>query len=256
MIKNHSDRPTVHLLWTGGWDSTFQLLLLLLIHRQEVIPIYLIDAERRSTGMEIRTMKRIKDLILSEYPNTSELFKPTRFYSMADIAPDMEISDAFQAVLDKNFLGSQYEWLPRFCKEKKISDLQLCIHLDDKAHFVIEQLVSEKTDEQQSFFYVDRKYKNLPEYTIFSYFSFPLFNLSKKGMAGIAHKQKWERIMDMTWFCHNPTRKLKPCGVCNPCLYTIEEGLGYRISIGRRTFSFFYRHILKPMKKIIVSVLR
>lgn len=34
-------------------------------------------------------------------------------------------------------------------------------------------------------------------------------------------------IMNLTWFCHNPMNG-KPCGQCNPCKYTIEEGLTYR----------------------------
>ena len=57
-----SDKENVALLWTGGWDSTFQLLQLLIIHRRRVTPFYLLDEERRSTGVEIRTIKRIKGL--------------------------------------------------------------------------------------------------------------------------------------------------------------------------------------------------
>ena len=74
-----SDSQNVNLLWTGGWDSTFQLLQLLLIHRRRVTPLYLIDAERRSTGVELLTMKRIKDHLWNEYPHTRELLQPTRY---------------------------------------------------------------------------------------------------------------------------------------------------------------------------------
>lgn len=30
----------VKMLWTGGWDSTFQLLELLFVQKSEVIPYY------------------------------------------------------------------------------------------------------------------------------------------------------------------------------------------------------------------------
>lgn len=37
---------THHLLWTGGWDSTFRVLQLLLCSRDAVQPHYIIDPER------------------------------------------------------------------------------------------------------------------------------------------------------------------------------------------------------------------
>ena len=43
------DRTTpVQILWTGGWDSTFRLLQLLLELKLEVIPHYVIDDTRES----------------------------------------------------------------------------------------------------------------------------------------------------------------------------------------------------------------
>ena len=37
-------------------------------------------------------------------------------------------------------------------------------------------------------------------------------------------------MISKTWFCHNPIRG-KPCGYCNSCMYTIEEGLYERFGI-------------------------
>ncbi len=91
-----SKEPAANLLWTGGWDSTFQLLQLLLVQRRQVTSFYLIDAERPSTGVELQTMKRIKERILKNYPHTRELLQPTRFFAAADVAPDVEITAAFQ----------------------------------------------------------------------------------------------------------------------------------------------------------------
>ena len=49
MKKENFPKGNVNILWTGGWDSTFQLLSLLLLHGRKVTPYYLIDAERLST---------------------------------------------------------------------------------------------------------------------------------------------------------------------------------------------------------------
>ena len=257
MKEVFSDKENVALLWTGGWDSTFQLLQLLIIHRRRVTPFYLIDAERPSTGAEVWTMKRIKDRLLKEYPHTHGLLQPTQYFAVADISPDSEITEAFQSVLKEKFMGSQYDWLARFCKENGMTDMQLCIHRDDKAHSVIEQIVSESTDDLQTVFRVDPKFKETKEYVLFRYFSFPIFRLSKIQMSAIANKQGWGKIMDMTWFCHNPTDNMEPCGKCNPCLYTIEEGLGWRIPV-RSRMVFFHTPLIRPLKspaKIILSKL-
>ena len=53
--------PSVHLLWTGGWDSTFRLLQLLLQQRVPVVPHYLVDDTRPSAQTELRTMACIRD---------------------------------------------------------------------------------------------------------------------------------------------------------------------------------------------------
>ena len=250
-----SEDENVKLLWTGGWDSTFQLLRLLIIHRRSVTPFYLTNANRRSADMEILTMKLIRDRLLKEYPYTRELLQPTQYFLVKDISPDSEITEAYQSLRKEKFMGIQYEFLPRFCKEKGITDIQLCIHHDDKAHFVIEQIVSESNRGFQTVFHIDQKFKDMNEYVLFQYFSFPIFNLSKLQMSELADEQGWKKIMGMTWFCHNPTKNMQPCGICNPCLYTIEEGLGWRIPMKSRIISFFYREIIWPLRSLAKTVI-
>ena len=245
-----SDKEDVALLWTGGWDSTFQLLQLLLVQRRRVTPFYLMHPKRLSTDKEIRTMKRIQDHILKEYPHTFELLHPTQYFSATDIPPDPEISETYQSLRKENYMGRQYDWLSRFCKANGIADIQLCIHRHDKAHFFVEQIVSEGIDGLQTVFRVDPKFKNRKEYVLFRYFSFPIFELSKVEMAAVADKRGWKEIMNMTWFCHTPTKNETPCGKCNPCLYTIEEGLGWRIPLKGRIVSVLYRGLVRPLRSL------
>jgi hypothetical protein len=249
-----SDKKNINLLWTGGWDSTFQLLQLLLVHRCRVTPFYLIEEERHSTGIEILTMKRIKDRIFKEYPHTQELLQPFRYFSVSDISPDTEITEAYRSILNVKYIGIQYDWLARFCKENLITDIQLCIERHQhysQTRFNPTEIVSESNNGLQTAIRIDPKFKMMSEYVLFQYFSFPIIKLTKIQMFDIAKKQGWENIMDMTWFCHTPTRRMKPCGVCIPCLLAIQDGLGWRVPLGSRISSFFFRSLIKPSKTLV-----
>jgi hypothetical protein len=247
-VKQSVGNEHTNLLWTGGWDSTFQLLQLLTVHRRQVRPFYLIDANRPSTGVELKTIKAIRDRILMRYSYTQELLQPGYYFARADLAPDPEITEAFRAILQEKKMGSQYEWLARFCKQNALTDLELCIHRDDKAHRVIERLVSKCDTCAHSSYHLEPRHKLTKEYTLFGYFYFPIFNLSKLEMAAIAREQGWGDIMEMTWFCHRPKRDMKPCGSCKPCIYTIEEGLGWRVPFSSRVAYYFQNRIVWRLK--------
>jgi hypothetical protein len=251
-----TDNDSVALLWTGGWDSTFQLLQLLLGERRRVTPYYVIAPQRPSTGVELWTMKRIKEHLIKEYPHTRELFQPTQYFDFVDILPDAEITEAFESLLKEKYMGSQYDWMARFCKQRGISDMQLCIHQDDKAHEVLEHVVSKNDQEPYPVFRLDPQLSRPSDVTVFCYFTFPIFDLSKIEMSAIADEQGWQPMMNMTWFCHTPTRSMKPCGICNPCLYTIEEGLGWRIPVRSRVSSFVHRSLYAPAKLSAKSMLK
>ena len=59
---------------------------------------------------------------------------------------------------------------------------------------------------------------------------------------------KYEDIMNLTWFCHTPIDG-KPCGKCNPCRYTIEEGLRERF-----TRIALMRYYLQKIKDILYKI--
>jgi len=254
-----TSRPASHdpvpLLWTGGWDSTFQLLRLLLQQRRSVQPYYLEDGTRPSTGVEIATMARIRETLAHHFPHTGEAFRPTRYCRVAELPEDAEIERAYAQVLAQSFMGNQYAWLARFCRAQGVRDLQLCIHRDDKAHAVLERFAAEDPDEPGTW-RCDPAFADTPQFTLFGDFRFPLFELTKLDMARVADEQGWKDLMGMTWFCHKPRKDMTPCGVCNPCLYTIEEGLGWRIPRKRRAVSALYRAFVLPAKVTARGLLR
>jgi len=241
-------RVCVNLLWTGGWDSTFRLLQLLLLHRVPVAPHYLRDPTRASTQIELQTMARIADYLREAYPHTRDLLQPLRVSSVAHVAGDREIDDALREIRTRMFIGSQYAWLPAFCKHSGIADMELGVHVDDKVQALLRAFAID-FEHPAGFrsMRVDARHAGTAEYRLFRYFSFPLFHIDKLGIDAQSEAAGWGRIMDMTWFCHTPVRG-RPCGVCAPCIYTIEEGLARRVPASRRALSFFYRRFTFPLK--------
>jgi hypothetical protein len=248
VLRSTTARSSVHLLWTGGWDSTFRLLQLLLLHKVEVVPHYLKDPTRASTSIELGTMEHICGVLLSTYPHTRDLLQPLRITSVANVATDTELDRALQEIRERVFIGSQYSWLPAYCKQHAIGEMELGVHVDDKVQAILSSFAMEF--EHPGGFRsvrVDPRHAGSAEHTLFRYFSFPLFGTDKVGIGQQAEAQGWSDIMDMTWFCHRPSRG-RPCGICAPCLYTIEEGLAHRVPPSRRVLSYLYRRLALPMK--------
>lgn len=238
----------VNVLWTGGWDSTFEVLQLLLRYRRKTRPYYLQDSKRSSTAVELRTMQQMRERLFEQYPYTRDLLLPLQPFSVDELVTDPAITAASNAIVKRQFMGSQYDWLARFCKQSGIDDMELGIHSDDKAHAVVEPFAMELRDaDGRTTWRVDPRHRGTEEYTVFGCFRFPLFTTSKLEMEAVAEREGWQPFMEMTWFCHKPAGN-KPCGICAPCIYTIEEGLGRRIPPSRRLLSFFYRSLVLPMK--------
>ena len=80
------------ILWTGGWDSTFQLLQLVFIQNRSVIPFYLIDEPRQSTGMELFAMEKIRRNIRKIDQKIAKLIGPTQIHFVAEIAKQSSIT--------------------------------------------------------------------------------------------------------------------------------------------------------------------
>lgn len=248
MKETIHDVEPMKMLWTGGWDSTFQLLQLLFVQKRRVAPFYLIDEPRQSTGMELLAMEKIRTSIRKMNKQIGSMIHPTQFHFVSDIATQPKITKAYEAICRRSFIGGQYDWLARFCSQQDISDLQLCIHRDDKAHAVVVDRVAGSTEPDLPF-RMDNAHCGTDEHTVFKYFSFPVLHLTKMEMHKISEIRGWNEIMMKTWFCHKP--KLgNPCGVCNPCLYTLQEGLGWRIPRGRSLLARVNQWLWHPSRQV------
>jgi len=230
MDSTGSDGESVLLLWTGGWDSTFRLLQLLLIEEKSVQPIYLADDQRRSTGIEIETMQSIRNAIIDKYPKAEERLRSVNFISAGEIKPDRQIDRAWRKIRNKRHIGAQYKLLAAFCKQEGLENVELSV----------QKRISEHRVELSLAYNLDKDRKTESEELLFNCFSFPLLNLSKMDMVAMAERSGWMDILNRTWFCHRPVNiplfGPVPCGGCNPCIVAIEEGFGGRVPLLNRVF--------------------
>lgn len=193
-------------------------------------------------------MARIVAHVHEAYPHTRALLQPLRVSTVDDVAEDAEITVALRDIRRRVFIGSQYAWLPAFCRQNAITDMELGVHVDDKVQALVRPFAME-FDHPAGYrsIRVDPRHAESAEFRLFRDFSFPLFHLDKVDMDKRAEVEGWGTIMDMTWFCHTPVHG-RPCGICAPCVYTIEEGLARRVPASRRVLSYFYRHLAWPLK--------
>ena len=81
------------LLWTGGWDSTYRLLSLLLGEERAVQPYYILDNPRSRPAVpaEREAMRRIRQRLLYRHPEAAVRLADTIECPVTAIAADQEI---------------------------------------------------------------------------------------------------------------------------------------------------------------------
>lgn len=205
---------TIHLLWTGGWDSTFRLLYLLREGKQ-VQPHYIIDPGRPSSGYELRAMEAIRKHINDMTVKLPGTLLPTEISEKASSVQNKKVQDAYNAIVKKMYIGDQYMWLADYCVARGIEGMEIGI---EENPIILRAVHS----------------AGYPYTEIFGKFCFPILSTSKLEMKEWAQATETLPIMELTWFCHRPTAKAEPCGRCHPCEVTIRGGIDYRLPMRSR----------------------
>jgi hypothetical protein len=219
----------VDLLWTGGWDSTYRLLDLVLTRRCAVQPWYLMDEERASTPLEQDAMRRILQAIEARDPDAVALVEDIQMVAVDDVASDEGVS----AMCGRLRLGSQYDWLARFAAQQGLDRLELSVEKRDSRVCGLLRGNMEAVESRGGTTFRLAADPDNPDLELFRSFEFPILHLTKADLSAQAETKGWTELMELTWFCHDP-RDGKPCGMCTPCLVALEEGLGERIPRLRR----------------------
>ena len=204
----------VHLLWTGGWDSTYRLLYLLREGKQ-VQPHYIIDPYRPSSRHELRAMEAISERINQETGKLPGTLLPTEISEKASSVQSRKIQEAYNAIVKTMYIGDQYMWLADYCEARGIEGMEIGV---EENPIILKAVNS----------------TGYPYTEIFGKFRFPILSTSKLAMKEWAESTGTLPIMELTWFCHRPTTNAQPCGTCHPCEVTIDGGMGYRLPLRSR----------------------
>lgn len=201
------DAKVVNIFWTGGLDSTFRVVQLLRKTNHTVQPHYLIFGDNVS-GIEIDAMIKMRRKICEKYPDVKIRFLPTIYTNAKHISINKEI-DAEVARLRKEIkVIDQYYFMANYCKAHNINEMEVAIvYLEGEMELFV-------------------TYKDS---LVFTFFSYPIIDLSKKVIYDMAVKEGWEDIINMTSFCKRPFVKIRPCGVCAPCTTAVMDGMGFRL---------------------------
>ena len=221
-------KPKIKILWTGGWDSTFRIVSL--ADKNVIIePIYLLN-NRKCEPHELHAINTIANE-LKKSKSTKFTLNKLKTIKSSDVKSDKNITDGYKNLADEMHLGGQYEWLARFANLQAYKGIELSIHKDDKAYKVIKAFGKVKKVSKQygSYYELDINKSHNDLVKVFGNFKYPLFNLNKKRMKRLTDYWGYSSIMTKTWFCHDPFND-EPCGICMPCIYSMEEGMSYRFS--------------------------
>ena len=234
MSQPMRDESPVSLFWTGGWDSTYRLLDLLLVKQKPVQPYYLIDTQRRSFGTEIQAMNAIKRRLAEKHPDRFPALRSTIFREVLDIPPDDEIHQSYLRICAQTHVGIQYDWAARFAHAEGLSEIEVSLIGGGHMFHVFEPYLDRRDIENDVVCEIGKTFEGTDIYRVFKYFRFPLIFMTKKEMFEKAEHHGFMEFMLMTRFCHTPRSDGSPCGVCIPCGIAIECGLGWRLSRGSR----------------------
>jgi hypothetical protein len=238
------ESDSVNLFWTGGWDSTFRLMQLILVEKKNVYPYYIIDHERKSTGIEVYTMGVIRESIKKHFPQAEKYLHPTFYYSLEHIEQDLKINGAWNRLNTHFHVGTQYDWLQRFSKQFELDSIDVALFKDANVS------TSPPFRQWYNAFITDNQ---LPESAhqkeiiedlgvLFKRFNFPLMSMVKTEMLEIAKQKGWMPVMKNTRFCHRPSVNIKPCGICIPCRQVVGDGMGWRIPFTSKLNRWAYRY--------------
>ena len=224
-----NNEKIVELLWTGGYDSTFRIVQL---SKLPVVikPYYLQDNRGICEEKELQAINEISESLKNK-PDTRCDLLDIEIVPIKDRTVDKDISAAYSKLQKQFNLGSQYEWLACFAKMHKGIEISLEKCESPSFRAFNKYIVLERINDPQigEYLMVDENKSQKDTVILFKDYHFPIFEFTKLQMKDEYIRLGCEDIMNLTWFCFTPING-KPCGICNPCNITINEGLTWRFS--------------------------
>lgn len=212
-----ADQDPVRLLWTGGWDSSFRLMQLLLLERRAVQPIYVLTPDRTTARLELRAIERMRDGLRPRLADPA-LLRPLQILLASDHRPTSWQRAAFDAIRARAHLGTQYLALAGVAETQGWRDVEVSV----------ERYTSPDGLSAWSRMLMDSPgvLGQRPEAQLLKYWSFPVMHLTKEDMGQIAAQEGFLDLLRLRWFCHDPVGE-KACGRCRPCRLANRDAVDF-----------------------------
>lgn len=237
------ERRTVNILWTGGLDSSFRVIEL---SQMEIIisPYYIVDPVRKSLSYELKAINAITNII-RRHPKTRAILLDIKKIYLEEINSDALITDAFNRLHTKYTIGHQYDLIARYALQNDIR-LEMSLEKSDRSK-AMNCILSEThlisfVDGEYQVLRIDCARSGSDGCAIYSHIDLPnsLWNMTKKEEVERLTKIGHRDTIKHTWFCHFPVWGM-PCGHCNPCRDSINEGLSFRVPLLGRILYYIYK---------------
>ncbi|QTF91388.1 hypothetical protein [Halomonas sp. BM-2019] len=216
---------TINILWTGGWASTFRVAYAALVGKRVVIPHYIVDLDRHSTMHEMRAIANAREALAQLDEGAAERVGALAITPITEISLDVTVTRAYWQVAKVEALDEQYDWLARYAKSRGLKRLELCSSLHDSVGHIlrgrVERLPMGGCRLREGYCW--------PYSELFPWFHFPVLALSRWQMRSLAERHGFLSVLEHSWFCSRPCNG-EPCGTCDACRLTADEGLSYRLS--------------------------
>ncbi len=220
----------VHVLWTGGWDSSWRVLDLAVNQRRMVQPHYVRRDARKSNAHELAAMAAIRASVLRRHGAAAAgRIAPTIVgeYDARDIP--QQLRDWHQTLRAQYDLSQQYIFLNGYARAAGLDALELgVVRSDTLSDFLMPYLLRDA----EGWALVPAP--ALPAMELFRPFRYALLDVTKPEITRLALRSGCLGELRLTHFCANPAPDGRPCGKCYPCKQTVAQGLGWRMPLGQR----------------------
>lgn len=251
---------TRHLFWSGGWDSTFRLLYVLLLRGEAIQPYYIKRSERQSTHRELSTQAAVRDGLAAQYPDTAARLLPTKMIENHDLAIVPKRLAQVQRLRRADLRYAKLLYDDQYVEMAYVAEhvaagqphppFEMGIIKDGIVHqrFYDHLDIAEIDGEVQ--FVFETQLKN-PDLEFFRRFSFPLLFYTKVEMGELAKTYGFADLLSKSWFCHRPIWGGIPCGTCFPCRDAREMGMGYRLHPISHVRYYLAEYVKRPLLALL-----
>lgn len=265
MYMDSMEKREVHILWTGGMESTYRVVELsktdCVIQPHYII--YKYRGKRKSKDYELRAIRKITEILKKD--------DRTRATIMPPIIYDFNVQDAIEYYPDireagvilekmKGYVSRQYLMFSCYARHE---NLKLEAGVRFSSHGSIGRVVD------TSFLVRHPQYDDIlmidPEkgkeewasYTIFKDFYFPksLYHKEKSDEASELLNDGYREVVKNVWSCYDPIFGM-PCGHCSPCRGAKLEGTGYLIPFMGNFLGAIRWRMTNFSKKVLRKLIR